>query len=232
MPNEINPDTANHTIEMVPQKPGLTARREINPANFGVFLILTGATGAGKTETTLRILKSNPDIKKLVTTTTRPPRPGEIDGKDYYFLSREDFIQRKENGEFLETAEYGGNLYGTTKREIDAIFQGQNLVSAMEMTGALNFAENVKKAYDPETAKRLLDRTLIVFIGVDSLMTLKARFIHRGGDREKLLGRLRRDWDIWQKNKDKFPFLIFNKTGKIDDTVSQIQQLIDTKKLK
>lgn len=195
----------------------------------GLLLILTGPTAAGKTEVNKKILQNHPEIKKLVTTTTRSPRSDEQNGIHYHFRSREDFLRGVADGEFLESAEYGGSLYGTTKKEIDAILEGQSLVSAMEMSGALNFENNIKKSYASEIADSILKRTVIIFIGVDSLFTLRQRFLDRGNSRDALLRRLRTDWSMWKKNQDNFPNIVINTNGNLTNTVSQVEQLISLK---
>jgi len=200
--------------------------RETISNSAGLLLILTGPTAAGKTEVIFQILQRHPEIRKLVTTTTREPRPGEIDGIHYYFKTRKQFVQGLTDGEFLESTEYEGNLYGTSKAELEKVLEGQGLVFSMDISGALNFADNVNKVYGTETANAILDRTVTMFIGVRNLFALKQRFLGRGDDRATFLGRLRKDWSMWKGNEDRFPHIIINETNHINNTVSQVEQLM------
>lgn len=86
----------------------------------GLMFILSSPSGAGKTTIARRILAEDGHIRLSVSYTTRPIRPGEVDGKDYYFVDREEFNRKVENSEFIEWAEVFGHLYGTPKAEIKA----------------------------------------------------------------------------------------------------------------
>jgi guanylate kinase len=83
-----------------------------------LLLILSSPSGAGKTTLTRRLLDKMPDLRFSVSHTTRAPRKGEVDGKDYHFIRRDDFIKKISAGEFVEWAEVHGNLYGTSRAEI------------------------------------------------------------------------------------------------------------------
>ncbi|MGH7516583.1 MAG: guanylate kinase [Gemmatimonadales bacterium] len=101
------------------------------------LLVLSSPSGAGKTSIARRLLETRADLAYSVSATTRPRRPGETDGRDYYFLAREEFERRVEAGEFLEHASYGGNRYGTLRGEVDAIFRrGKHAVLDIEIAGA------------------------------------------------------------------------------------------------
>jgi guanylate kinase len=101
------------------------------------LLVLSSPSGGGKTTIARRLLDSRSDIGYSVSATTRPPRPDEVDGRDYHFLSRAEFERRVAAGEFLEHAAYGGNLYGTLRAEIERIFStGRHAVLDIEVEGA------------------------------------------------------------------------------------------------
>ena len=102
-----------------------------------VLLVLSSPSGGGKTSIARQLLADRTDVGYSVSATTRPPRPGEEDGRDYHFLSRSEFERRVKAGEFLEHAAYGGNLYGTLREEIERIFAGgQHAVLDIEVEGA------------------------------------------------------------------------------------------------
>ncbi len=83
------------------------------PPHDGRVFVIAGPSGSGKTTIYKRLLKEEPGINFSVSATTRPPRQGEVDGQDYHFLSREEFLRRREAGDFVEWAEVHGNYYGT-----------------------------------------------------------------------------------------------------------------------
>jgi guanylate kinase len=100
-------------------------------------IILSSPSGAGKTTIAKALLDSRKDIGYSVSCTTRPPRVGEVEGKDYYFLSRTDFIQRMNEGAFAESAEVHGNLYGTLKSEIERVLRGgRHVMMDVDIQGA------------------------------------------------------------------------------------------------
>jgi guanylate kinase len=101
------------------------------------LLVLSAPSGGGKSTIARNLLQGRDDLGYSVSATTRPMREGERDGVDYHFLSREEFLRRREAGEFLESATYGGHLYGTLRSEIDAIFaRGRHAVLDIEIDGA------------------------------------------------------------------------------------------------
>src|ERR1051325_9239432 len=86
----------------------------------GIIFVLSAPSGAGKTSISTRIVAQMPDVVQVVTCTTRAPRPGEQDGREYHFLSRRTFEQRVAVGDFLEWAVFNGQLYGTLRQSVTA----------------------------------------------------------------------------------------------------------------
>ena len=127
------------------------------------FLVLSAPSGGGKTTIAKMLLQGRPDLGYSVSATTRAKRPGERDGVDYHFLSREEFERRRDQGEFLEWATYGGELYGTLKSEIERIFaSGRNAVLDVEIEGARQIRKNFPDALLlfvlPPSAQALVER--------------------------------------------------------------------------
>jgi guanylate kinase len=127
------------------------------------FLVLSAPSGGGKTTIAKMLLQGREDLGYSVSATTRPRRPEERDGVDYHFLTREEFISRRDRGEFLEWATYGGELYGTLKSEIERIFaSGRNAVLDVEIEGARQIRKNFPSALLlfvlPPSAEALVDR--------------------------------------------------------------------------
>jgi len=127
------------------------------------LLVLSSPSGGGKTSIAKQLLQARDDLGYSVSATTRPMRPGERDGVDYYFLSRDEFERRRDAGEFLEWASYAGELYGTLKSEIDRIlYRGRNAVLDVEIEGARQirsrFPNSLHLFVLPPSAEVLLGR--------------------------------------------------------------------------
>ncbi len=106
------------------------------PQRTGILLVVSGPSGSGKT-TLCRRLADEGEANYSISCTTRAPRPGESNGLDYHFLSRDEFITKRDGGEFLESAEVHGNLYGTLKSEVtDRLEQGADVVMDLDVQGA------------------------------------------------------------------------------------------------
>ena len=106
------------------------------PQRTGILLVVSGPSGSGKT-TLCRRLADEGEANYSISCTTRAPRPGEVNGLDYHFLSRDEFITKRDGGEFLESAEVHGNLYGTLKSEVtDRLEQGADVVMDLDVQGA------------------------------------------------------------------------------------------------
>ena len=142
------------------------------------MIVFTAPSGAGKTTIVRHLLKKFPDLLQFsVSATTRENRANEVDGKDYYFLSSDDFRKRIQNEEFVEWEEvYEDKFYGTLKSEIDRIIKsGKKVVFDIEVNGA----ENIKKLYE--------DRCLVVFVKPPSFIELVKRLTGRNTETPKSL---------------------------------------------
>lgn len=103
-------------------------------------IILSAPSGGGKTTIARALLERRRDVGYSVSCTTRSPRAGEVEGRDYYFLTRRDFISRQERGEFAESAEVHGNLYGTLEAEVERVLKGgKHVIMDIDVQGALQF---------------------------------------------------------------------------------------------
>jgi guanylate kinase len=137
-------------------------------------LVVTGPSGVGKGTLIRRLLERRPDYRLSISATTRAPRPGEVDGRDYHFLTEQEFERRLAAGDFLEHALYAGNHYGTLKEEVDRA--GGNLVLEIEVEGA----RQVRQAL-PEATQ--------VFIAPPSDETLRKRLEGRMTDTPEAIDR-------------------------------------------
>lgn len=139
----------------------------------GKLIIISAPSGTGKSTIIGKLIKdASLKLEFSVSATTRSPRAGEVNGKDYYFLSVDDFKKGIENGEFAEYQEvYPGRFYGTLKKEIQRInADGRNVILDIDVLGGIN----VKKMYG--------DKALSIFIMPPSLQTLRQRLLSRGTD--------------------------------------------------
>jgi len=143
----------------------------------GKLIIFSAPSGAGKTTIVKHLLSKNFGLEFSVSATSRPLRGNEVDGKDYYFLSEEEFRKRIENEEFLEWEEvYPGRFYGTLKSEVERIRdKGNHVVFDVDVVGGCN----IKKYYG--------DEALSVFIQPPSINELKNRLITRSTDSEDVI---------------------------------------------
>ena len=138
----------------------------------GVLFVLSAPSGAGKT-TLCSALRHKPDFVYAVSCTTRPPRPGEIEGEDYYFLSDADFDRRAAAGEFLEYAEVHGRKYGTLKSTVtENLVKGIDVLIDIDTVGA----DSIRQCGDPF----ILDALADVFIMPPDLDELRRRLTKRG----------------------------------------------------
>lgn len=103
----------------------------------GLMFVLSSPSGAGKTTLADRLLKGDPRLKLSISATTRKPRPGEVDGKDYYFVQEAEFLRMRENGEFLESANVFGHYYATPRAKVfDQLKAGVDVLFDIDWQGA------------------------------------------------------------------------------------------------
>ena len=128
-------------------EPAAAAGAETGLANRrGLMLVLSSPSGAGKTTISRRLLESDPDIALSVSATTRPPRPGEVDGRDYHFVGDEDFERMVRDGEFLEHARVFDHRYGTPRGLVfSRIEAGQDVLFDIDWQGTQQVAEKAAK---------------------------------------------------------------------------------------
>jgi len=137
------------------------------------LVVITGPSGVGKGTLIQLLRESIPDVAVSVSATTREPRVGEVDGREYYFLSRAEFDQRVDSGKFIEWAEYAGNRYGTLLEEVSDRTDGaRTVLLEIEVLGA-------------EQIRSRVDDAILVFIAPPSPAVLEQRLRSRATDSEE-----------------------------------------------
>ena len=179
----------------------------------GLMIVISGPAGSGKGTVNAHLL-SRDDFVYSVSATTRAPRPGEVDGVNYRFLSREEFLARIESGDMLEYTEYCGNFYGTPRKEAEAVLEsGKNLILEIEVEGA----GNVKAKYP--------DAVLILLLP-PSFAVQEQRLRSRGTEtEEKILARLARTREeVALANR--YDYVVYNYDGKAEEAAEEILAIV------
>ncbi|QOY93551.1 guanylate kinase [Massilia sp. UMI-21] len=149
----------------------------ITPALSGSLFVVAAPSGAGKSTLVNALLKLEPGIKLSISTTTRAPRPGEQDGREYHFTTADDFVARADRGEFLEWAEVHGNYYGTSRLSVEQEMKlGTDILLEIDWQGA----RQVRKQF-PDAAG--------IFILPPSIEALEERLHKRGTDEPHVITR-------------------------------------------
>jgi len=174
----------------------------------GLLMVVSAPSGAGKTSICREILRRFPNIRFSVSCTTRPPRPGEINGRDYEFISAAEFRERMVRGEFVEWVENYGYLYGTSKKTMGTFLsQGYDLILDIEPRGAKAIRENYPGG-------------IFIFILPPTFADLKSRLSIRGESAAVMERRLKSSLDeirqaLW------YHYIIFNEN--LEEAVNRFQ---------
>jgi len=191
-----------------------------------VFIILTGKTASGKDTIKFQLLKKYATLKKVLTTTSRTPRANESDRVDYNFLSRVEFEKKAAAGDFAEWVEYGGNLYGTEKKEI-ARALNEDILWKIDPSRAGEARQFFRRVFPQNVADQLIKKVVVIYITVPDEVVLQ-RLKNRGLKEEEIQKRMADDVKIWQQYKESYDFIVENIPGKIDQTVDKIVKINDT----
>lgn len=148
-----------------------------NESPTGRLIVITGPSGVGKGTLLQAVFQAHPELHFSISATTRSPRPNEIHGEHYYFLTRDQFQDMIQKSEFLEWAEFAGNLYGTPKQPIfEQVQTGHTVILEIELEGARQIRKTAPDA-------------LQIFILPPSMAVLEARIRKRGQDRPDAIAR-------------------------------------------
>ena len=164
----------------------------------GQLFIVSAPSGAGKTTLVRLLLEKDAAISLSISTTTRAPRPGEQDGREYHFVSVPRFVERRDRGEFLEWAEVHGNYYGTSQRWIEEQLQtGRDVLVEIDWQGA-------------QQVRDVFPEAIGVFILPPSMDILKQRLAGRGTDSAEVIARRIAAAQAEMRHVDEFDYVIIN----------------------
>jgi len=165
----------------------------------GKLFVITAPSGAGKSSLIRALLKDDPTLKLSTSYTTRPPRPGEQNGREYHFVDERTFLAMRERGEFLESAEVHGNRYGTAKRVIvEALKRGDDLLLEIDWQGA-------------RQVRKLHPDCVGIFILPPSIEELERRMRTRGQDADAVIQRRMENAREELAHTGEFNYAIINK---------------------
>lgn len=169
------------------------------PKRPGSLFVITAPSGAGKTTLIKALLEDEPGLSLSTSFTTRKPRPGEQDGREYHFVDEPTFLAMQYRGEFLESAQVHGNRYGTAKRTIrDTLEQGQDLILEIDWQGA-------------RQVRALYPDCVGIFILPPSMEELERRLRGRGQDAEAVIQRRLANAQAEMGHASEFKYAIINK---------------------
>lgn len=182
-----------------------------------ILLAVSGPSGVGKGTIVKALTKRRLDVVESVSCTTRAPRSGEKHGREYFFITREEFLQKKAAGGFLECDEHFGNFYGTPKDFVQETLKEKSVILEIDVVGALN-------------AKKLFPECVLVMIAPPSVEELKARLKGRNSEtEEQIQTRLSRlEYELAQK--DKYDYVLIN--DDLQAAIARLEQIIDNEKNK
>ncbi|MBE6587861.1 MAG: guanylate kinase [Ruminococcaceae bacterium] len=184
----------------------------------GTLIVISGPSGSGKGTVVKSLMEMMPDLGFSVSATTRAPREGEVDGRDYFFISRDDFEEMIEDGDILEYTTYCGNYYGTPKKEAERITgEGRDLILEIEVDGA----SQVKKKFPGAVTVMLIP---------PSLSVLEERLRGRGTESDEVIKkRLERACEEIKLAYD-YDYVVVNENGGVEACARKIKRIINAER--
>lgn len=184
--------------------------------NKGLLLVISAPSGAGKGTIIKRLMDDDRSLKLSVSATTRSPRPGEVDGEDYFFLSREEFDDLVKNGEMLEHAEYVGNCYGTPKGPVESwLNDGLNVILEIDVQGGAQ-------------VKEIMPECVSIFILPPSMRELENRLRGRSTEKDEVVEARLEAARQEVHHAEEYDYVVVNDT--VEKAVEEIKTIIAAEK--
>lgn len=182
----------------------------------GLLMVVSGPSGCGKGTVLGRLLKEDPNVFYSVSATTRAPRPGEVEGVHYFFLSKEQFEEKIKTGGMLEYANYVANYYGTPAQAVeDQRSLGHDVILEIEIQGAMQV-----KAKCPDA--------VMVFVSPPSMEELKRRLIDRKTESEEVVNNRLKTAEKEMKAISKYDYVVVN--DEVENAVSSLKAILQAEK--
>ena len=177
------------------------------------LFVISGSSGVGKGTVINMLLSRHSDIKLSVSYTTRNPRPNEVDGVNYFYITKDSFMRAVANSEILEWAEFSGNCYGTKKSFVmDSLANGEHVLLEIDTQGALQI-------------KKQMPEAILIFIAPPSYDELVSRLRGRKTESEEAIQKRLDFVELEKENSKYFDYVIVNDT--VENAVSQIEKIIE-----
>jgi len=211
--NSTLPDHDARLERIFAEGDGLISR--LRDAGKPRVFIISGPSGVGKDSVIEHLREVYPDAQYVVTATTRPMRPGEIDGVHYVFLSKEEFLDRIERNDFIENALVYDNHYGVPRSPIvDGLREGRHVIVKVDVKGAA-------------TLRRLIPHTTSIFLAPESMRALLNRLRDRKTDDPEVLMKRFTTASAELAEVEHFDYVVFNEDAQLDDAVRKIISIVD-----
>lgn len=185
----------------------------------GFMFILSSPSGAGKTTISRYLLERDDNLVMSISVTTRPKRPNEKDGVDYYFVTKKEFQEKAKRGEFLEYAEVFGNMYGTPKEKVEeALKKGKDVLFDIDWQGTRQLAEKARA----DMAS--------VFILPPSMKELGERLKKRAQDSDDVLNERMKKASVEISHWDEYDYVLIN--NKLEESISEVSSILRAERLR
>ena len=182
-----------------------------------VLMIVSGPSGVGKGTLVKRLVKERADATECITCTTRAPREGEVHGREYFFLSKEEFLKRVSEHGFLEYDEHFGNYYGTPKAFVEETLKEKSVVLEIDVVGALN-------------AKKVYPDCVLLMVAPPSKEVLASRLKGRGTETDEQIAKRLERLDYELSQSDKYDYVLVN--GDLEEAYARLCGILDEEKNK
>jgi guanylate kinase len=199
--------------------------------NHGKLVVITGYPASGQDTMMNMLLESRPEFHRIITHTDRPIRPNEVNGVDYHFVTTKKFKQMIQEELFFEYVMHGSHYKGTVKKEFTPILAGNNVVWRIDVIRAAILEETMHEKFERKVAEQIVSRMYKFIIKPESKKVAHERYRNRDPnfDENEFNKRYQLVENVFSENSNKFPHVITNKTGRQNDTLGKIEEILNRK---